>query len=78
MADDLNTQIWKEDIDRWTEDTLSMWKTQYRLWERAKYQGAPSALLGELSAICQLYKDAHDKMKALSVYFPPEERTARR
>lgn len=78
MADDLNSQIWREDVERWCEDTLSMWRTQYRFWERAKYQGAPAALLTELSAVCENFKTAHDKMKALLAYFPPEERTARR
>lgn len=67
---DIMNQIWKSDITRHAEDTLSLWKTQYRFWERAKAQGAPKELLAELYNICEFYRGAHERLCSISECFP--------
>ena len=66
----LMEQIWKSDIIRQAEDTLALWQTQYRFWERAKAQGAPKELLDALINTCEMYRGIHEQLKALSVCFP--------
>lgn len=71
---DLEEQIWKEDIDRFAEDTLAMWKTQYRLWLRAKEQGAPVSLVTELGEISELFREANSRLASMAVFFPKAEK----
>lgn len=75
---DLYEQIWRGDILRWRDDTLAMWKTQYRFWERAKAQGAPQALLDALSSVSENYRQAYERLNELAPCFPEETRTALR
>ena len=70
----LDEQIWREEVERWAEDALSMWKTQYNFWQRAQHQGAPPALLSELAALCEQFRTAHEKLVSLVAYFPAEGR----
>jgi hypothetical protein len=74
MSEDLYEQIWEEDIQRFAEDTLALWKTQYRLWQRAKTQGAPPALLEELHAISELFKETHTRLMGITVFFPKADK----
>ena len=74
MTTDLDEQIWHDEVDRFAEDTLAMWKTQYRFWQRAQAQGAPAGLLNELSAVNELFRQAHAKLETLKEYFPKAEK----
>lgn len=69
---DLDEQIWREDMERWTQDIYSVWKTQYRLWQRAQAQGAPPALVNELSAVCTSLAEAYNKLSTLPRFFPKQ------
>lgn len=73
MKTDLEEQIWQDEIDRFAEDSLAMWKTQYRYWQRAKSQGAPEALLNQLAEVSELFRQAHLKLSELKEYFPKAE-----
>lgn len=74
MTTDLDEQIWKDEIERFAEDTLAMWKTQYRFWHRASVQGAPPELLNELAAINELFREAQARLTQVSVCFPEAEK----
>ncbi len=71
---DLDEQIWKDEMERFAEDTLAMWKTQYRYWYRASTQGAPAELLNEMASINELFKEAHERLVKVSVCFPEAEK----
>lgn len=73
MKTDLEEQIWKDEIERFAEDTLAMWKTQYRYWQRAQAQGAPEGLLNELAEVNEHFRQAQLKLNQLSKYFPEQE-----
>ena len=73
MKTDLEEQIWQDEIDRFAEDTLAMWKTQYRYWQRAQAQGAPEGLLQRLAEINEHFRQAHLKLSELKEYFPKAE-----
>jgi hypothetical protein len=67
---DLEEQIWQDDIERFAEDALAMWKTQYRFWQRAHHQGAPEGLLQRLAEINEHFRQAHLKLLELKSCFP--------
>lgn len=71
---DLEEQIWKDDIERMAEDTLALWRTQFRFLERAQSQGAPVGLLNELAVINNLFKEANARLTSLAPCFPEAEK----
>lgn len=72
MAIDIRDPIFKEEIERFAEDTLALWKTQYYLFLKAQSQGAPEGLLVELSNISESFRQAYEKIRAITPYFPSE------
>lgn len=68
----LNEQIWKEEVDRFAEDTMALWRTQYDFFLRAQSQGAPQPLLQELVEISDHFRTIHGKLAAISPCFPKE------
>lgn len=68
-----NEPIWKEDIERFTEDTLALWRTQYEFWKTLQAQGAPPVLVAEIAQISELFQQAHARLAEVSKYFPAEK-----
>lgn len=72
MAIDLREPISREEMERFTEDTMALWRTQYMLFLKAQAQGAPSGLLSEMAGVSELFRQTHERLKNLVQYFPPE------
>lgn len=72
MGIDLREPISREEMERFAEDTMALWRTQYMLFQKAQAQGAPQGLVAEMATISELFRQTHERLKNLVPYFPPE------
>lgn len=72
MGIDLREPISREEMERFAEDTMALWRTQYMLFLKTQAQGAPQGLVAEMADISELFRQTYEKLKSLVPYFPPE------
>jgi hypothetical protein len=51
MGIDLREPISREEMERFAEDTMALWRTQYMLFLKAQAQGAPQGLIVEMADV---------------------------
>jgi len=72
MGIDVSEPISKEEMERFTEDTLALWRTQYNLFVKIQMQGAPKALVQEMSELSERFREIHGRLEKLCIFFPKE------
>ncbi|TXH10599.1 MAG: hypothetical protein E6R04_04945 [Spirochaetes bacterium] len=72
MGIDLREPISREEMERFAEDTMALWRTQYMLFLKAQAQGAPQGLIVEMADVSELFRQTHERLKNLVQFFPSE------